>query len=86
MKINLNETELHQAIEQYIENEGIDLSKKVIDIQLTAGRSPKGFNADVVISDPGAERTCEEESPFKDDENKPEAATDKDQKALVFDD
>lgn len=49
MKINLNEQEIFTAIEEYISNQGIDLSEKKISIDLTAGRKPTGFYADILI-------------------------------------
>jgi len=73
MKIHLDETELKTAITQYIDNEGLDLSQKDLDIQLTAGRGANGHYADVIIVPKGTliekaelplDDNEEEETPF----------------------
>ena len=69
MKINLNEKEIHQAIIEFIGSEGIDLSTKQVNIELTAGRKPNGFYADVTIGeqDEPSETEIPDDNPFKDD-------------------
>ena len=80
MKINLNENEIHQAIIEYIGSEGIDLSTKQVSIELTAGRKPNGFYADVEIGEVTPETATDEEEPsFAADEN---TGTEEDQTAL----
>ena len=64
MKIHLNETELKQAIKQYIDNQGIDLSQRNIDIELTAGRGARGHYADIHLVELGA---IDDDNPFTDD-------------------
>jgi 6-phosphogluconolactonase/glucosamine-6-phosphate isomerase/deaminase len=77
LKINLNEKEIHQAIIEFIGSEGIDLSEKQVNIELTAGRKPNGFYADVEIGEPDDSQT--EVPTFAADEN---IGTEEDQPAL----
>lgn len=51
MQIQLKQTEIKKALEQYIANQGINLSGKSVDIQFTAGRKESGLTADIVIQD-----------------------------------
>lgn len=67
MKIHLNETELKQAIEQFIDNQGIDLSQREISIELTAGRGARGHYADIHLAQPGQEI---DDNPFVEDDSK----------------
>lgn len=78
MKINLNERELHKAIEEFIGNKGIDLSTKKINIELTAGRKPNGFYADVEILDPEIGDVVETEPDFSYDPDQPALDLDSD--------
>ena len=75
MKIHLDERELKQAIEQYIGSQGIDLSQREIDIQLTAGRGSRGHYADIVLVEQGADTSAD---PFADDSPEGEESTDSD--------
>ena len=68
MKINLNEKEIHQAIIEFIGSEGIDLSRKQVIIELTAGRKPNGFYADVEIGEPDDSPSLDDSS-FEDEED-----------------
>ena len=82
MDIHLNQIEIYTAIEEYISNQGIDLSQKQTDISLTAGRGPKGHYADIAISNKGEGKV----NPFTADdavEDKPDS--DEDTQALEFD-
>jgi len=63
VKIHLNETELKQAIAQYINNQGIDLTQRKIDIELTAGRGTRGHYADIHLVEQAGE---DEDNPFID--------------------
>lgn len=47
MQIHLNETELKQAIAEYINHQGIDLSDRSVEITFTAGRGNRGHYADI---------------------------------------
>lgn len=78
MKINLNENEIHQAIIEYIGTEGIDLSTKQVSIELTAGRKPNGFYADVEIGEVNSETEDSDDPPFE----PTETGIEEDQQAL----
>lgn len=91
MEIRLKESELKEAVELWIENEGFSLESKRVVIDFTAGRAPNGFSAEVETfklaeaEDVAVEATQpevvedspgkSEESPFLDDE--PESSSDK---------
>lgn len=72
MKIHLNETELKQAIKQYIDNQGIDLAQRQINIELTAGRGARGHYADIHL----VEANADIDNPFKEPSETPEPAED----------
>jgi hypothetical protein len=88
MKIHLQEQELKTAIEEYISNQGIDLSQREIDIQLTAGRGTRGHYADIEIVE--HQENLAEDPFFEDDA--PETETpesekpDPEESAINFDD
>lgn len=83
MRINLIETEIHDALIQYITNQGIDISGKDVNVSLTAGRGPSGHKAAVDILNPGsAEVSSKEAAP---DNAAPAAEPDKEQQAIPFD-
>ena len=50
MRIQLRQTEIEEALQQYIANQGINLSGKVVEIGFTASRSADGLTADVDIT------------------------------------
>lgn len=50
MKIELNESEVKQAIKSFINSEGIDLSEKDISILFVAGRGENNSRAAVEIN------------------------------------
>jgi hypothetical protein len=52
MEINLNENEIQQALVQYINNKGIDLSQSKTNVTLIAGRGANGHSAVVSITEP----------------------------------
>lgn len=79
MQIRLEEPELKQAIAQYIEHRGMDLSNLEIAINLTAGRGKNGHYADIELID----KKLEQENPFED---APAAEADPDSEAINFDD
>lgn len=81
MKIHLNQTEIFEAVEQYIETQGISLAGRNIDIQMKAGRGDRGHYADVHIRK-DAEDTSED--PFDDDTAADEPKPD--DNAINFDD
>jgi len=61
MKINLVEKEIHEALRQYIEGEGISLTGKNVEVNLTAGRGGTGHKAQVEITNAPAEPAAETE-------------------------
>lgn len=50
MRINLNQTEIYQALREYVETQGIPLSGKSVEVTLIAGRGANGHKAAVAIS------------------------------------
>lgn len=60
MNIHLNEPELKEAIERFIESQGFDLSNRTVNINLTAGRGGRGHYADITLT---SDATVEED-PF----------------------
>lgn len=50
MRIQLRQTEIEEALQQYIANQGINLTGKVVEIGFTASRSADGLTADVDIT------------------------------------
>ena len=50
MRIQLRQTEIEEALQQYIANQGINLAGKVVEIGFTASRSADGLTADVDIT------------------------------------
>lgn len=49
MKITLLETEIKQALTDYISASGFDVQGKTVNIKLIAGRGPKGHSANLEI-------------------------------------
>jgi hypothetical protein len=73
MKIHLNQAEIFEAVQQYIEGQGISLAHRNIDISMKAGRGDRGHYADVHIrrdksdpTDPFVEEDLDDE-PDSDD-------------------
>jgi hypothetical protein len=62
MRINLDENEIHQALREFVENQGIPLVNKDVLVTMKAGRGANGYKAAVVISKPNAEEVAEVES------------------------
>lgn len=50
MKIHLNESEIIKGISLYVENLGISLQGKALEVFFTAGRKNKGLSADLTIT------------------------------------
>lgn len=50
MRIQLRQTEIEEALQQYIANQGINLTGKVVEIGFTSSRSEAGLTADVDIT------------------------------------
>ena len=50
MRIQLRQTEIEEALQQYIVNQGINLTGKVVEIGFTSSRSEAGLTADVDIT------------------------------------
>lgn len=51
MQINLKQTEITQALRQYVTQQGIDLTDKTVDISFIAGRKEGGLTAEINIED-----------------------------------
>lgn len=51
MQIQLKQSEITDALKQYISLKGIDLADKVVDISFTAGRKEGGLSAEITIDD-----------------------------------
>ncbi len=51
MQINLKQTEITEALRQYIGQKGIDLAGKTVDISFIAGRKEGGLTAEINIED-----------------------------------
>lgn len=51
MQIQLKQTEIMDALRQYITQQGISLVGKSVDIAFTAGRKEGGLTAEVIIED-----------------------------------
>lgn len=52
MIIELNHTEIEDALRMYIDQGGIDLSEKNVEVQINAVRNPSGFVARIAIDEP----------------------------------
>ena len=53
MQINLKQTEITEALQQYIAQKGIDLRGKTVEIAFTAGRKEGGLTAEINIRERG---------------------------------
>lgn len=51
MQINLKQTEIIQALKNYIAQKGISLSGKTVDCAFTAGRKDTGISVEISIED-----------------------------------
>lgn len=51
MLIQLRQTEIEQALKRYIQNQGISLRGKTIEISFTSGRKDNGVSADLDINE-----------------------------------
>jgi len=60
MKIHLNQEEIQKALTEYINNQGINLTGKAVDVTLTAGRGSNGHYAEITISTPEVPDTEED--------------------------
>lgn len=78
MRINLDENEIHQALREFVENQGIPLVNRTVEVTMKAGRGANGYKAAVVISNPNVkvaehEESCDSEGPKEE------------QRAILFD-
>lgn len=58
MQINLKQSEIVDALKQYVQKQGISLKHRDVTIAFTAGRKETGLSAEIVIEDvriPGLE-------------------------------
>lgn len=51
MQIQLRQTEIVEALKQYITKQGINLAGKTVEIGFTAGRKETGISADISIDE-----------------------------------
>lgn len=51
MQINLKQSEIAEALRQYVTQQGINLTGKSVDIAFTAGRKEGGLTAEINIDD-----------------------------------
>lgn len=59
MKITLNDTEIKKGLVDYIASQGINLDGSTVEVDLTAGRGPNGYSADVsIVPNPDAPSTA----------------------------
>ena len=49
MRITLNQSEIEQALRQFVSSQGIDIQGKQVEVSLTAGRGINGFSAELTI-------------------------------------
>jgi hypothetical protein len=49
MKITLNQVEIEEALKQYVSGQGISVTGKSIEVNITAGRGPNGVTAELDI-------------------------------------
>lgn len=49
MKITLIQNEIEDALRQYVSQQGISVSGKTIEVNITAGRGPNGVSAELDI-------------------------------------
>jgi len=88
MQLRIDETEIHEAISDWISKEGLALEGKKVEIDMTAGRGTTGHYADITITRDDVVASAQEETPFKSnaelaaDEN---TGTEEDQPALDMD-
>lgn len=69
MRITLNQSEIEQALRQFVSSQGIDIQGKQVEVNLTAGRGINGFSAELTIQSKdcvadGDEIYCEPEAPM----------------------
>lgn len=68
MQIQLRQSEIEEALKQYVAKIGINLQGKTVEIAFTAGRKEAGMSADISVEDPGYVRS---ETPVVEMPNKP---------------
>lgn len=51
MRIEVDQSEIEEALANYIMSQGIDVTGKSVDITMVAGRKPNGFSANIVIGE-----------------------------------
>lgn len=61
MQIHLKQLEIEAALRQFISQQGINLTGKVVEIAFTSGRKDNGLSAEVTIED-GAGMSLERRS------------------------
>lgn len=70
MQITLNESEIVQAIKDYIGNQGIGVTDKHLEVSMVAGRGANGYSANIEIM----AKESIDDAPEKTSENAPEDA------------
>jgi len=84
MEITLNESEITQAIKQFITGSGINVAGQDLEVTLTAGRGPNGHSAAVKLvspADPTEEAGNTMQEPFEMQKKDPESETQKEEKS-----
>ena len=51
MQIQLKQSEIVEALKQYIVTKGISLAGKTVEVGFTAGRTPTGLTSEITIED-----------------------------------
>lgn len=73
MDITLNQDEIEKAVREFIGNQGISISNKLVEISLTAGRGPNGHSASVtILSDPDSGKNVKGPEPVEEVTPEPE--------------
>ena len=63
MQIQLKQSEIVEALKQYIVTKGISLAGKTVEVGFTAGRTPTGLTTEITIED--AEPAVEQAGTYK---------------------
>ena len=65
MQLSLNDSEIRQAVADYVAGQGISVVDKKVDVVLKAGRGENGYSATVDITDNNSTESTEELSIFR---------------------
>lgn len=88
MQVILIQNEIEDAIEAYVSNQGINLSGRQLEVDLTAGRGSSGFTATIDISNEDTEVPAvaweNTPEPTSKEKEEPEEAEDVTSDAIIF--